>query len=416
MSEKLRDMTCLGKGQVFEAYQPGLNSNELIVGSTGCGKTFSVAIPRILHTFESSLVVPVVKRSLYEQLSGLLKDRGYEVWDLNLANPKLSSIGYDPMDMVKTDSDVISLARCIVGDQATRSVLGEMDSYWGEATISAVGALIGLARYKAKKSGKSAGFADVLKLFGRLEMGFGGATATSNIDREFDEMAFDEKGSQAPKLWKTMRCNSPRTAACVYSMVSNALDKFMTGDMDGIFKSKKKVKISELGNRKIALFVTTHGTSLVCKKTADLLYSDIFSGLFKEAERNGGSLENHVHIVCDDFACGTRLPKFADHVSVFREAKISATILVQSLSQLSGLYGPYEASTIENNCDSLVFMGSLDIETCRAFAARLNMPLGEVLSMPLGKVVVVRRGSKPVITDRYPVFEDEYYPSYHERT
>lgn len=415
MSNVKKDLTCLGRGQVFDAYVPGLNSNELVVGSTGCGKTLSVAIPRILHTFESSLVIPVVKRALFDELSSVLKDRGFEIWDLNLSDPTSSNIGYDPLDMVQNDSDVVRLARSIVGDQATRSVLGEMDSYWGEATISTIGALIGLARHRAEKKNMRASFLDVLRIFGDLEMVFGGSTTVSNLDGEFEAMARECKNAQAPKLWRTIKGNAPRTAACVYSMVSNALDKFMANDIMGIFKKDSKIEVSKLGEKKVALFVTTHATSLVCKKVTNLLYADIFTGLFIQAERDGGALKRHVHIICDDFACGTKLPNFADHISVFREAGISSTILVQSLSQLGGLYGDYEASTIENNCDTLVFMGSLDIETCRSFASRLDVPVSKVLGMPLGKVIVVRRGGLPVLTDRYPVFEDAYYVKYHKK-
>ena len=82
----------------------------------------------------------------------------------------------------------------------------------------------------------------------------------------------------------------------------------------------------------------------------------MFRTLFEAAEENADNcLKVPVHIICDDFACGSTINDFEEYISIFRAAGISVTLLLQSESQLSGMYGPIAATTIVNNCDTYVY-------------------------------------------------------------
>ena len=89
-----RDLTCLAENMVFPAdpEKTGLNLNEIIIGSTGCGKTMSLGIPRLLHTYDSSIVIPIAKGALMNKFSALFKSRGYEVEVIDFVNPEKSTI------------------------------------------------------------------------------------------------------------------------------------------------------------------------------------------------------------------------------------------------------------------------------------------------------------------------------------
>ena len=82
------DMTVLGDGIIFPAHCDNNNGNELIIGTTGSGKSMSVVEPRIAHTYNSSLIIPVVKRHIVDIYKPLLKSRNYDIVDLDLTNPK----------------------------------------------------------------------------------------------------------------------------------------------------------------------------------------------------------------------------------------------------------------------------------------------------------------------------------------
>jgi hypothetical protein len=142
----------------------------------------------------------------------------------------------------------------------------------------------------------------------------------------------------------------------------------------------------------------------------NLFYAQLFKSLFEFGESCAdGRLPVPVHVLCDDFATGSRILNFPEYISIFREKGISVTLLVQSESQLEGMYGQSNATTIINNCDTYVYMGGMDLCTCRSVSTRVNLPLEDVLYMPIGREMIFRRGQKPIITERYDIENDDRY-------
>lgn len=84
-------------------------------------------------------------------------------------------------------------------------------------------------------------------------------------------------------------------------------------------------------------------------------------------------------------------------------------LLLQSEAQLERMYGYEDAVTIIDNCDTYVYMGGMNLKTCRSISERLNAPLEEILYMPLGQEVIFRRGQRPILTQRYNVLQDKEY-------
>ena len=398
------DYTCLGKGVIFPAKCPDVNSNELVLGATGSGKSMSICESRILHTFNSSLVIPIVKRKIFDQYAPLLEERGYEVLDLNLSHPEDGTIGYDPCRGFKTEDDILSLASAITGG-TSRTMLGEGDPYWTQAETAVIASLIGLSNYKKHEKGK---FIDFINLYRRMQIDLSKSYCSTNYDREIRMLGNINPTSQIPKLWETLSGNNSKTSACIISMLNNSLSRF-SGDYGVNLFGKKSINIKSLGKRKVALFVTTNTVSEPCQRINNILYMDIFKELFEEAESQGGSLSVPVHIIADDFACSSKINGFANYISIFRSAGISVTMLLQSLTQLDALYGEVDASTIRTNCDTWVFMGGMDIKTCEEMAKRSDRTLNEVLNMKTGTVIISRRGLGTVVTERYPILEDDLY-------
>ena len=79
----------LGKNVIstFNSQVTGLNNNTVVLGATGSGKTFSVTIPQIMHTYNNSLVVTLTKRKVADEYKDLMQSRGYYVDILDLSNP-----------------------------------------------------------------------------------------------------------------------------------------------------------------------------------------------------------------------------------------------------------------------------------------------------------------------------------------
>ena len=73
------------------------------------------------------------------------------------------------------------------------------------------------------------------------------------------------------------------------------------------------------------------------------------------------------------------------------------------------MYGEHAATTIINNCDTYVYMGGMDILTCKNISQRADRPLNKVMEMPLEQVLVFRRGQKYIQARRYQVLADPLY-------
>lgn len=408
------DYTCLGDGgAVYPAdfEKTGLNLNELIIGTTGCGKTYSVVIPRLLHTFKSSLVVPLSKRQLIDKFSKMFKDRGYEVKEINFARPELSDVGYDPMNYINSEEDIKSLAQSIVN---LCEDLHSQDRYWDECSCSMIASLIALVRLNAQKNGERPCFSDVIDLFQKIEISeTRNGIASFNINNMFIKAERTWPGNYACKLWRTVSDLPGKTAATVFSATNGIIDKLCSVNILNLFRNDSQISFEDLGEKKMVLFVVTSPVDNGTHEIVNLMYSDMFRILFDEAERKADyKLNIPLHIVCDDFAVGSRIRKFEDFISIFRAAGISVTVLLQSESQLISMYGESAAETIVNNFDTRVFLGGMNYRTCKTIAELTNMPVHKVLALPLGKEILFRRGSSPVILKRYQTLKDPLYIKY----
>ena len=404
----MRDKTCLAENAVYDVdfNKTGINQNELIVGATGSGKSWSCAYSRLAHILDSSVVIPISKNEIKNIFMPVFKERGYEIVEIDFTNPEKSKSGYDPMDWVNSDEDIIHLATSIV--KAGGKSFSE-EPFWDNSAISMHAAEMGFLKLNEKDSGKRTTYADVIKLHKSIEI-YSTDRIHTNLDDSFNKLEKIYPNNQASQLWKTFKCNPIKTGSCIYTTLNSSIDKIFSKSICDLTKKDDRIDFKSIGERKTAVFITTSPFNMTLKNYVNILYSDLFRVLFEQAQQSdSGQLNVPVHIICDDFACGTRITGFEDYISIFRAAGISVSLLLQSESQLNTIYGEYAAQTIINNCDTYVYMGGMDPVTCRRISDRLNIPLHKVMDFPLEQVVVMRRGSKPIVSKRYQILKDEEY-------
>ena len=85
----------------------------------------------------------------------------------------------------------------------------------------------------------------------------------------------------------------------------------------------------------------------------------------------GGRLPVHVRCLLDEFANIGQIPKFEKLIATIRSREISVAIILQAKSQLKTMYKD-AASTIEGNCDSLLFLGGKEESTLKEMSELLG--------------------------------------------
>lgn len=386
----------------------GLNNNVLVCGSSGCGKTMSVIEPRLLETYDSNLIVTVTKRRVVEKYKPVFYERGYQVLDLNLINPMQSNVMYDPLQYVKSYRDARFLAESVVMVDSQKKK-SNADPYWDKAAISLLTAEIG---YITKMNPKAT-FADVLDLNERLRISEDRSVREQisiTLDKEFELFSEKYPTHYANMCWKTFRELPRKTASCVMGALDVTIDDMFSPELRRAIKNRKNMDFQKFAGKKSVLFISTSAVNMAAHKFVNMFYAQMFKELFEYAQEHPyGRLPIPVHILCDDFATGGRILDFPEYISIFRETQMSVTMLIQSESQLRSMYSAEDAVTIINNCDTYVYMGGTDITTARNISIRMNEPIDDILYMPVDREIVFRRGTRPVITNRYNILEDKRF-------
>ena len=412
----MSDKIFLGHGCVYELSpdKSGINANIAVFGASGSGKTTSINEPFVINNDERSMIIPITKPSLIPRCTQALIDHGYKVAIIDFAG-NLSTVGYNPLIFLKDNLDYRDFADAIMASEND----AQNGQFWRNSAINLLTALLSLLNLNAEYKGDNS--IPTLRDFKTLyrELTISGSITSSKMVTSLDsyyETACNEYPDSITALsWTSFSNNQANVAKDINSTMYASIQKLFVDEVIRLSEDYEPFDFRRLGLEKIALFIVTSPTKRFIDDYVNTLYRFAIAELMDEAHNHPGErLPVPVHMIFDDFACGTQVKNFDEHISFFREAGISAMLLMQSESQLFATYGESKATTILNNCDTRVFMGTNDERTGRRIAERLNKPLHKVMELPLGEVVVMRRGSPPVVTTRYRTYEDPNYIKYAE--
>lgn len=200
-----------------------------------------------------------------------------------------------------------------------------------------------------------------------------------------------------------------------------------------------ELELDTLGERKSALFVIISDTDDTFNFVAAIMYSQLFNLLCDKADNEyGGRLPIHVRCLLDEFANIGQIPKFDKLIATIRSREISASIILQSQSQLKALYKD-SADTIVGNCDATLFLGGKEKSTLKEISEILGketidlyntsetrsnnnsyglnyqktgkelMSQDELAVMDGGKCILQLRGVRPFLSDKYDITNHPQY-------
>lgn len=401
----------LAQGELVSnsTWATGINNNDLIIGPSGAGKTRGYVMPNLLQCNES-MIVADTKGSLWREFTPLLQRHGYRVLNLDFTDT-LHSDGYNPLDFVRYDSqrskyveqDITTLCAALVPSGSPR------DRFWEDSARTLLACLVGYVLEVLPPEEHSLEY--VAKLFTTLD----GAIAPQRIFRpllqELSQSMPDCFTARQFLLYNVVQ-STEKTDASIQSFVSRAIAPLSYDGPLHMFSCPQRIDFRSLGREKTAVFLTISDTDRSMDSLVNVFYTQALQTLCSSADKDypDHRLPVPVRFILDDFATNVRIPDFDKIISVIRSREIYVSIILQSISQLSALYGSGESTTIINNCDNCLYLGGQDVETAKYIAVKANKTPDSILNMPLHCAYLFTRGQKAKLVTKYDIRTHESYP------
>ena len=409
------------------------NKNILVIGGSGSGKTRFFIKPSLLQQ-HSSYVVTDPKGTLLVECGRMLERGGYAIRSLNTINFK-KSMHYNPFVYIRSEKDILKLANTIiVNTKGEGEKAGE--DFWVKAERLYYQALIGLIWYEAPD--EEMNFGTLLEFINASEAREDDENFKNAVDDIFEELEAKDPDHFAVRQYKKYKLAAGKTAKSILISCGARLAPFDIRELRELM-SYDELELDTLGDRKTALFVIISDTDDTFNFVVSIMYTQLFNLLCDKADDEcGGHLPVHVRCLLDEFANIGQIPKFDKLIATIRSREISASIVLQSQSQLKALYKD-SADTIVGNCDTTIFLGGKESSTLKEMSEMLGketidlfntsdtrgtsrsyginyqktgkdlMTKDELAVMDGGKCIVQVRGVRPFLSDKYDITKHKRY-------
>lgn len=409
------------------------NKNILVIGGSGSGKTRFFVKPNLMQ-MHSSYVITDPKGTVLLEVGKMLQEGGYEIKVLNTINFK-KSMHYNPFAYIKDEKDILKLVNTLIvntkgeGQQAT-------EDFWVKAEKLLYQAYIGYIYYECVEEEQN--FITLIDMINASETREDDENFKNAIDLIFEELEADEPEHFAVKQYKKYKLAAGKTAKSILISCGARLAPFDIKELRDLTEYDE-MELDQIGERKTALFMIMSDTDGTFNFILAMMQSQMFNLLCECADdKHHGKLPVHVRFLLDEFANIGQIPQFDKLIATIRSREISASIILQSKSQLKAIYKD-NADTIEGNCDTTLFLGGKEKTTLKEMSEILGketidlyntsdtrgnspsyglnyqktgkelMSQDEIAVMDGAKCIMQLRGVRPFFSDKYDITRHKRY-------
>lgn len=417
----LGQFTQEGEEVIALPFEPTGNRNLILIGPPGSGKSFGYVRTAVFQSIVrgESVVVTDPKGEIHNDMRKLLEANGYKVKVFNLINLDLSNAWdcvqeiYDPITGNIDDQRVITFCKTVITN--TGGGAGG-DPFWesSEENLFRVAVsycafmrettLIKIYERRTKelltqlpfiteedgdklieivKNPESAMF-DRRKVVEYLAENFYGKeegnkklqsweddAPTCNISDIYNALLHNDLNSwednfknvplnhPAASAWAVFKGMGKRVQPNIVGGLNTRLQLFMTYKVRRVI-SNDDIRLANIGAEKTALFLIISDDNASMQLLSSLLLSFLFKDLKEAFDAVGGEGRIPVNVVADELANTGVWPNFEKTIATARSRKIAVSLILQSLPQLTQLYGEENAETIIGCCNTMLVLGCND--------------------------------------------------------
>ena len=409
------------------------NKNILVIGGSGSGKTRFFVKPNLMQ-MHSSYVVTDPKGTVLVECGKMLLKNNYRVKVLNTINFR-KSMHYNPLVYIRSEKDILKLVNTIILNTKGEGQQSGED-FWVKAEKLYYTALIGYIWYECVEEEQN--FTTLLDMINASEAREDDEEFKNPVDLMFDELEEREPEHFAVKQYKKYKLAAGKTAKSILISCGARLAPFDIKELRDL-TSYDELGLDMIGDEKTALFVIISDTDDTFNFIVSIMYTQLFNLLCDRADDvYHGRLPVHVRCLLDEFANIGQIPKFEKLIATIRSREISASIILQSKSQLKAIYKD-NADTIEGNCDTTLFLGGKEKTTLKEMAEILGketidlyntsdtrgtsqsyglnyqktgkelMSQDEIAVMDGGKCIMQLRGVRPFFSNKFDITKHKQY-------
>ena len=335
------------------------NTNVLVIGGSGAGKSRSYAIPNVLNCGNCSLVICDPKSEILRKTGGALKTAGYEVRVFDLLNPD-ASFCYNPLAYVRDDKDVLRLIETLI-QSTTPPGAQSSDPFWTKSETALLQALVLYLMHEAPPEEQN--FAMVMEMLAAAEVKEEDEEYESPLDILFARLEMRDPESIAVKQYHVFKMGAGKTLKSILISVGVRLSAFNLPQIARLTYTDD-LHLEEMGERKVALFCCIPDSDKSLNYFVGMIYGQLIQTLYFVADRKyKGRLPVPVHLLIDE-APNIALPtdNFLPWLSTMRSRAIFCSYIAQNMAQIKALFNKQWESLV-GLCDSFLYLGGAEKET-----------------------------------------------------
>ena len=415
------------------------NLNACVIGSSGSGKTRFWLTPQILQASADknggcSYVCVDPKGGVLGQAGHFLQKRGYRIKVFNSID-FTKSMHYNPLAYIRNEADILKFVDALISN--TKGEGKEGDPFWTKSETLLYCALIAYIIFEGPAEDRNMN--TLVDMISGMEVKEDDEDFMNAVDYMFVGLEKRKPDCFAVKQYKKYKLASGKTAKSILISCGARLAPFDIKELRDL-TSYDELELDTLGEKKTALFVIISDTDATFNFIVSIMYSQLFNLLCDKADDvYNGRLPIHVRCLLDEFSNIGQIPQFQKLIATIRSREISASIILQSKSQLKALYKD-DADTIEGNCDTTLFLGGKEKTTLKELAEILGketidlyntsdtrgtsqsyglnyqktgkelMSQDEIAVMDGSKCIMQLRGVRPFFSDKFDITKHKQYP------
>ena len=362
--------------------------HNMIIGSTGSGKSQSISFPfiNVMAKSGESMIVTDPKGELYEGTAKELEKRGYNIVLLNFRDPEKGNcwnpfaIPYQLYQQGNKDKAIEmleDLAKNILYDESSKS-----DPFWNNTSADYFAGLAWSLFQDAKEEEVNINSINYMATAGEQKLG-----GTNYIKEYFSSK--DPTSTESIKVNSTISAPN-ETKGSILSVFNQKIQLFSSRETLSEMLAHSDFSMEDIGRKKTAVFIVIQDEKKTYHSLVTIFLKQCYETLVRVAQENkGGKLKYRTNFLLDEFANMPPLSDVDAMVSAARSRNIRLSFIIQNFSQLNDVYGKEKAETIRGNCGNTIYLLSTELNALE----EISKMCGEIKSKKDDKT-----DSRPLVT------------------